>query len=254
MRIAVAGATGTVGQHVVAALKTRGHEPVPLSRGTGVDLVAATGLDDALRGVDAVIDVTSTTSMSAKGSVAFFGAVTRNLLAAEKRAGIGHHVALSIVGADKVDAGYYAGKAAQEHIMMATPGGWSILRATQFHEFARQMTERMRFAGMQLAPAMECQPVAASEVGDALADIAAGDPRGLDTDLAGPRVERMTAMVRDYLAAVGDGRHVFSVSMPGAFGKSLRDGAILPGPDARLGTQSFAEWVAAQAATTTTAA
>ncbi|MHA7985087.1 SDR family oxidoreductase [Rathayibacter sp. CAU 1779] len=248
MRIAVAGGTGTVGKHVMEALRTRGHEPVALSRATGVDLATGTGIDEALRGTDAVIDVTSTGSQSAKTGVAFFGSVTRNLLTAEKRAGIPHHIALSIIGAAKIDAGYYAGKAAQERILMALPGGWSILRASQFHEFAQQMATRMRFAGVHLAPVMDCQPVAASEVGDALAEIAVGAPRGLDTDLAGPREEQMTDMVRQYLEAVGDKGPVINISLPGAFGRGLRDGSILPGPDARLDTQTFAEWVAAQAA------
>ncbi|NNC12286.1 SDR family oxidoreductase [Planctomonas sp. JC2975] len=247
MRIAVAGGTGTVGLHVVEALKVHGHEPVVLSRATGIDLAAGTGIDEALRGTDAVIDVTSTGSQSAKAGVAFFGSVTRNLLAAERRAGIGHHIALSIIGAAKMDAGYYAGKAAQERILMALPGGWSILRAAQFHEFAQQMATRMRLAGVHAAPVMNCQPVAASEVGEALAEIAVAAPRGLDTDLAGPREEKMTDMVREYLRAVGDKGPVINVSLPGAFGRGLRDGSILPGPDARLGTQTFAEWIAVQA-------
>jgi uncharacterized protein YbjT (DUF2867 family) len=247
MKIAVAGGTGTVGRHVEAALKARGHDCTTLSRATGVDLVTAVGLDEALRGVDAVIDVTSTTSQSAKASVAFFGTVTRNLLNAEKRAGVPHHVTLSIVGAAKADSGYYAGKAAQERILMALPGGWSILRATQFHEFARQMTSRAAFGPVQLAPKARCQPIAAAEVGEALADIASGEPRGLEKDLAGPREEQLTRMIRAYLAAHGMRRLVVDFGMPGEMGRGMRDGSILPGPDARLGIQTFDEWLAAEA-------
>ncbi|GAB3610895.1 NAD(P)H-binding protein [Humibacter ginsengiterrae] len=246
MRIAVAGGTGVVGSRVLSALKGRGHEAVTLSRGTGVDLTSSDGLEAALQGVDAVVDVSSTTTQSSKASVKFFGTVTRNLLAAEKRAGVRHHVVLSIVGAAKADSGYYAGKAAQERIVMALPGGWTILRATQFHEFAQQMTTRAAFGPLQLAPVARCQPIAAAEVGEALAEIAVGEPRGLDRDLAGPREEQMTRMIRAYLAATGTRRFVVNLTMPGAMGKGMRDGSILPGPDARLGTQPFDEWLAAQ--------
>jgi uncharacterized protein YbjT (DUF2867 family) len=246
MRIAVAGGTGVVGRHVEEALKARGHDVATLSRSAGVDLVTATGLDDALRDVDAVVDVSSTTSQSAKAAVRFFGTVTRNLLNAEKRAGVRHHVALSIVGAAQADSGYYAGKVAQERIVMALPGGWSLLRATQFHEFAQQMTTRAAFGPLQLAPIARCQPIAAAEVGEALADIAVGEPRGLERDLAGPREEQMTRMIRAYLAARGLHRLVVDFAMPGAMGRGMRDGAILPGPDARLGMQTFDEWLAEQ--------
>ena len=246
MRIAVAGGTGVVGSQVLSALKGRGHEAVTLSRGTGVDLTSSDGLEAALQGVDAVVDVSSTTAQSSKASVKFFGTVTRNLLGAEKRAGVRHHVVLSIVGAAKADSGYYAGKAAQERVVMALPGGWTILRATQFHEFAQQMTTRAAFGPLQLAPVARCQPIAAAEVGEALAEIAVGEPRGLDRDLAGPREEQMTRMIRAYLAATGTRRFVVNLTMPGAMGKGMRDGSILPGPDARLGTQTFDEWLAAQ--------
>lgn len=243
MKIAVAGGTGTVGTHVMTSLKAHGHEAVSLSRSSGVDLLSSAGLEDALRGTDAVIDVSSTGSQSAKAAVRFFGTVTRNLLTAEKRAGVSHHVALSIVGAARADSGYYAGKVAQERAVMALPGGWTILRATQFHEFARQMTQRAAFGPVQLAPIARCQPIAAAEVGEALAEIAAGEPRGLDRDLAGPREEQMTRMIRAYLAARKMRRLVIDFALPGAMGRGMRDGAILPGPDARLGAQTFDEWL-----------
>lgn len=246
MRIAVAGGTGTVGKHVMASVQSRGHEPVALSRGTGVDLMSGTGLETALRGADAVIDVSSTGSQSAKTAIRFFETVTRNLLDAGKRSGVRHHVALSIVGAAKADSGYYAGKTAQERLLMAQPGGWTVLRATQFHEFAEQMATRAAFGPLQLAPVARTQPIAAAEVGEALAEIAAGEPRGLDSDLAGPREEQMTRMIRAYLAARGIRRIVVDLTMPGAMGRAMRDGSILPGPDAHLGVQTFDEWLAEQ--------
>jgi uncharacterized protein YbjT (DUF2867 family) len=235
----------------MAALTAHGHDAVALSRSTGVDVVSGTGLDDALRGSDAVVDVASTTSQSAKASVEFFETVTRNLLEAEKRVGVPHHVALSIVGAAKADSGYYAGKVAQERMVMAQPSGWTVLRATQFHEFAEQMTRNAAFGPVQLAPIARTQPIAAAEVGEALAQIAAGEPRGLERDLAGPREEQMTRMIRAYLAARGMRRLVINFGMPGAMGKGMRDGSILPGPDARLGTQTFDQWLAEQSVSTT---
>ncbi|GAB3799392.1 NAD(P)H-binding protein [Humibacter antri] len=233
-----------VGSQVLAALTERGHETVTLARSAGIDLLSSDGLEEALQGVDAVVDVTSTGAQSSKASVRFFGTVTRNLLTAEKRAAVPHHVALSIVGAAKADSGYYAGKAAQERAVMALAGGWTILRATQFHEFAQQMVARVAFGPLQLAPVARCQPIAAADVGDALAEISVGEPRGLDRDLAGPREEQMTRMIRAYLAATGTRRLVVNVTMPGAMGKSMRDGSILPGPGARLGEQTFDEWLA----------
>lgn len=246
-RIAVAGGTGMVGAHVVRILRERGHEPVVLARSAGVDLVTGTGVAAALEGVDAVIDVASTATSAERAAVAFFDVTTRNLLAAEREAGIGHHVLLSIIGVPEAPHGYYAGKARQEELVVAAGRGWSLLRAAQFHEFAVQMTQRMRVGPFVVSPAMRTQPVAAAEVAAALVDIAEGAPRGIDRELAGPRIESMPDMVRRYLRAIGRRTPVLGVALPGAFGRALRDGTILPGPDARLGSQTFDEWLAAHA-------
>ena len=136
MRIAIAGGTGTVGRHVVAAARATGHDPLILSRAAGVDLMTATGLADRLDGVDAVIDVSATSSLSAKKAIRFFGTVTGNLLAAERAADVPRHIALSIIGAAQGNSRYYAGKALQEQKVMDSGTGWSMLRTTQFHEFA----------------------------------------------------------------------------------------------------------------------
>jgi uncharacterized protein YbjT (DUF2867 family) len=248
MRIAVAGGTGVAGRHVVEALRAGGHEAVVLTRSTGVDLTTGDGLAAVLDGVAAVVDVTSTSSATAKGATRFFSAVTTNLLGAERAAGVGHHVALSIVGAARVNAGLYAGKKAQEDLVMAAPVGWSLLRATQFHELAQVAAARSRVGPLTVVPTWATQPVAASEVGAALAQIATGAPRGLDVDLAGPEVEEMSSMVRRYLAAVGQKRSVMRVPLPGAFGRALRNGSLMPGPDARRGTQTFDDWLGLVAA------
>ena len=173
-RIPVAGATGAVGRHVVAAIREAGAEPVELSRASGVDLTQGHGLAAALEGCDAVVDVAAVNSMSAKVSVDFFTTVTRNLLAAEREAGVGHHVALSIVGVGIATSGYYAGKVAQEALVTSSDGGWSLLRATQFHEFAAQVATRGRALGTHFVPP------------DVLpADRGAGGRKGAGRDRAG---------------------------------------------------------------------
>jgi uncharacterized protein YbjT (DUF2867 family) len=246
MKIAIAGGTGVVGRHVVTAASAAGHEPVVLSRSAGADLLTAEGLDGRLAGVGAVIDVSSTPSLSSKAAARFFGTVTDNLIAAERTAGVPHHVVLSIIGATKAPSGHYAGKAVQEQKVMNSGDGWSILRTTQFHEFARQTTERLAFGGVQLVPAMRCQPIAAAEVAADLVRIAEGPPSGLATDLAGPREEEMAELVRRYLKATGKTKPVLRLILPGRFGRALRDGGLLPGPGARLGTQTFDQWLALQ--------
>jgi uncharacterized protein YbjT (DUF2867 family) len=190
------------------------------------------------------VDVTSTPASSATAAGAFFRSVTTNLLAAEQLAGVPHHVALSIVGAAAVNADYYAGKKVQEDLVMAAANGWTLLRATQFHEFAVQVIPRGRIGPIQAVPTMISQPVAASEVGEMLAQIAVAPPAGLVPDLAGPRVERMSSMVRRHLRATGRRRPVFEIPLRGPFGRALRDGSLLPGLSAQLGTQTFDEWLA----------
>ncbi|MFD0021573.1 SDR family oxidoreductase [Streptomyces sp. NPDC058382] len=247
MKIVVAGATGTLGSHVVDAVRAAGHEPVPLSRASGTDLMTGSGLTEALRGAAAVIDVSATSSTSTKESVNFFGTVTRNLLAAERAADVPHHVTISIIGAAKVNANYYAGKAAQEEILAATgEGGYSLLRTTQFHEFAKQLVGHGKIGPLQVVPKMRAQPVAAAEVAAELVAIAAGDPRGIEPDFAGPREERMSDLVRRYLAATEQRRPVVEVALPGAWGRGMRDGSLLPKPGTRLGRQTFDEWLAGQ--------
>ena len=186
MKIAVAGGTGVTGRHVTESVRAAGHTAVVLSRSAGVDLLEGHGLADALRGVSAVIDVTNTTTTRRARSVAFFGTVTRNLLAAEQQAGTGHHVALSIIGTDRVDFGYYLGKRRQEELVLAGPVPGSVLRTTQFHEFAGQLLDRVR-GPVALAPQMLSQPVAAAEAAAALVGLALAGPAGLAPELAGRR-------------------------------------------------------------------
>ncbi|MEV7228748.1 SDR family oxidoreductase [Polymorphospora sp. NPDC051019] len=240
MRIAVAGGTGAVGRHVVDVLRERGHEAVVLARSTGVDLVAGTGLAATLGGVRAVVDVTSVSTRSAEVAERFFRAVTTNLLTA----GVRHLLVLSIVGIDRAPFGYYAGKVAQERLVANGGQPWTILRATQFHEFATQIYRQLRFGPLTLIPTMRSQPVAAREVAQRLVDLAEGEPVGRATDLGGPREEMMADLVRAYARSVGARGPVIQFPLPGAFGRAMRDGALVAGPAAEHGTQTFAEWLA----------
>ncbi|WP_295118411.1 SDR family oxidoreductase [uncultured Leifsonia sp.] len=249
MKVAVAGGTGAVGARTVEALRAAGHEPIVLSRSVGVDLLAA-ATDDreagrlarTLEGCASVVDVTSVMTTSAAKSTRFFETVTRVLLEAERTAGVAHHVVLSIVGAEAAPAAYYAGKVAQERAVAASGAGWSVLRATQFHEFAAQLAARS--GGLHVVPAMRSQPVAAAEVGARLAELATAAPVGLTRDIAGPRVEDMPTLVRRYLTATGRSGRVLTVPLPGRWGRALRDGTLLPGSGAQLGAITFDEWLA----------
>lgn len=239
--VAVAGGTGTVGRPVVARLQALGHDARVLSRAEGVDLVAGPGVD--LRGVDAVIDVSNVTTLSARRSTAFFETATRTLLDAGRRDGVRHHVALSIVGIEAAPGGYYAGKLAQERAVRAGSVPWSILRATQFHEFAAQTVRQTAIGPVVLVPRMRTQPVSTRELAVALVDLALGDPVGDDGELAGPREERLADMVRAYVGATRRGGRVLEVPFPGRFGRAMARGELLPGRGARLGRQTFTEWL-----------
>lgn len=243
MRVAVAGGTGLVGRYVVEELAAAGHEPVVLARSRGVDLVTGAGLDAAMKGVQAVIDVSNLTTTSAKKSIAFFDVVSRHLLDAGARAGVGHHVALSIVGIDRVGMGYYQGKLRQEEVVRGGPTPWTVLRATQFHEFAQQILDRVP-GPLAIMPRMRTQPVAAREVAQHLVQLALAPPQGMAPDLAGPRVEQLVDMARRLLRARHQHRLLLPVRLPGATGAAMTgDGQLPTGPGSR-GRQTFDEWLA----------
>ncbi|GAA2041453.1 NAD(P)H-binding protein [Agromyces tropicus] len=248
MKIAIAGGTGTVGRHAVDVARERGHDVVVLTRSNGVDLMTGEGLVDALAGVDVVVDTANLTSTSAKAATEFFTTVTRRLLDAEAAAGIGHHVALSIVGIDRAPYGYYAAKLAQERVVESGTVPWTILRAMQFHEFAGQMLHGLTVAGIHLAPKVRTQPVAAREVGEHLVALAEGGPAGHAPDLAGPKEERLDDMIRRLAAATGVRGPVIPVALPMRQFAAMRRGDTLPGPGATIARQTFDEWLREQAA------
>lgn len=238
MKIAVAGGTGVVGRHVVDVARERGHDVVVLARAEGVDLTTGAGLAERLAEVDAVVDVTSTRAQKREAAEAFFGGVTRHL----QEAGAAHVVALSIVGIDDVDTGYYAGKRLQEKVLAEGAVPWSVLRATQFHEFAEQALQFVKVGPFSLVPRMLSQPVAAREVAEALVGIAEAGPSGRVADLAGPERHDMVDLAR----RVARGRRVVPVRMPGAAGKAMRSGALCPTSDGPRGTITFEAWLAAR--------
>ena len=246
MRVAVAGGTGTVGSYVVKALTAAGHDPVVLSRGRGVDVVTGAGLADAVAGVEAVIDVSNQSTTSRKKAVAFFEAATTNLLDAGLRAGVRHHVAVSIVGIDRVGLGYYAGKLRQEELIFASPLPASVLRATQFHEFAGQVLQQVP-GPVALIPRARVQPIAAREVAAALVELALGSPVGMAPELAGPQEESLADMARRLLRSRGSRKPVLQVRLPVSGAGAMAAGGLLPtGPGPR-GVQTYAEWLADQA-------
>ena len=211
-----------------------------LARSTGVDLTTGVGLVEALADAEAVIDTSNVTTNSSKKAVAFFQATTSNLLSAAKTASA-HVVALSIVGIDQVPFGYYAGKLRQEQVLVESGQPYSILRATQFHEFAAQILDRVP-GPIAVVPKMRIQPVAAAEVGQVLAELAAGTPTAM-TELAGPQEEHLPDLVRRLLRARGSHKPVWPVRLPGKAGKAMATGGNLPTGAYRHGRQSFQEWL-----------
>lgn len=242
MRIAVAGGTGKTGRKVVDQLRSEGHQPVVLARAEGVDLIQNTGLDAALEGVEVVIDVADFATMNAKKARASFGAATTNLLNAAQRNGVRHHIVLSIVGVDRVASGYYQGKLRQEELVRAGAVPWTILRATQFHEFADQILAQVP-GPVAVIPKMQSQPIAVSEVATHLCSLATGEPRQMAPELAGPRVESVVDMARQLIRRRGQRRPVIPLRLPGAAGKAMAGGALLPAHPGPRGQQTFAEWL-----------
>jgi uncharacterized protein YbjT (DUF2867 family) len=246
MKIAVAGGTGVAGRWTVDALRAGGHETIVIARSTGADLVTGDGVTAALTGVDAVIDTTNLGSTGRRASIEFFEATARTLMRTAVTAGVRHIVTLSIIGIDRVPFGYYQGKLRQEQVLQDSPVPVSIVRAAQFHEFAGLYLAKVP-GPVVIVPRWRAQPVAAREVGSALARIAVGDPVTM-SELAGPREEIMADMIRQVVRARGHRRLVVSARMPGGAGKALAAGGSLPAGPGLRGTQTFTDWVTEQQA------
>lgn len=250
MRVAVVGGTGLVGRYTVEALEQTGHDAVVVARSRGVDLTTGTGLDEALAGVEAVIDVTNTPETEPGPARKFFGTATSNLLAAEQRAGVGHHVLLSIVGIDGLEEnGHYVGKRHQEECVEAGSVPYTILRATQFHEFAGMVAGWTRQGDSAIVPPLLVQPVAASDVGRVLAEVATGSPQGRAPELAGPEPQDFVDMAHRTLEARGESIRLVPRWGDGPFSAEMAGEVLLPGPGAQLAPTTFDAWLASEAAT-----
>jgi uncharacterized protein YbjT (DUF2867 family) len=243
MRIVVIGGSGLIGSKVVNNLREGGHEVVAASPSSGVNTITGEGLAEALAGADVVVDVTNSPSWEDEAVLEFFETSTRNILAAEAAAGVKHHVALSIAGADRIpDSGYMRAKVAQEKLIKASRVPYTILRATQFFEFlgaiAGPGTDTVR------VPDAPMQPLAADDVAAALADVAVGSPANGILEVAGPESLSMAAFVGNALAASGDTRRVVADRQARYYGAALDDLGLRPrGANPRIGRTRFNDWL-----------
>ena len=243
MKIAVAGATGRVGRHIVDLLEAGGHDVVAISRATGVDVLDGTGLAEALTGAESVVDVTTTPTPDEQAATEFFTTAARNLHEAGVRAGVQRMIVVSIIGTDRIPGGYNAAKVAQERAVLAGPIPARIVRAAQFHEFVEQVVEWGREGDVSHVPKMRTQLVAARTVAEAIADLAVDrdSAPGPVLEIAGPREESMVEAAKRLVARRGD-----PVRIEGAtWADGYESGALLPGPGATLAGPTFEEWLAA---------
>ena len=221
----------------------RGHGVVPISRTHGIDLTTAVGLEQALTGVDCIIDAATGPSPDEAEATSFFTAASRNLHEAGHAAGVSRMLVVSIVGIDRWSDGYGKAKLAHEQTALAGPVPTRILRATQFHEFPAQLLARVR-GPVAPVPVMRTQPVAAREVAEHLVRLATGDPVGHARELAGPEVHDLPDLARRVLAARGTRRIVVPVRTPGPVGSAMAGDGLLPRSDGPRGVQTFSDWLA----------
>lgn len=246
MRLAVAGGTGTVGSLVVSRARERGHAVVILARSAGVDVATSRGLDIALRGSDAVVDVLGIDSIRGGASRRFFTTTTANLLDSGARAGVAHYLALSIVGIDGFRGGYYGAKLAQEQRLVASPRASTVLRAAQFHEFAPLLLRRARVGPVLAVPRMLAAPVAALEVADRLVDLVEAGPQGPGVraeDIVGPERMRTVDMVRRYLDRTGSSLRALDLPVPTPYWRQAASGVLAGDSAALRGRITFEEWL-----------
>jgi uncharacterized protein YbjT (DUF2867 family) len=245
MKIVVIGGSGLIGKKLIPLLREGGHEAVSASPSSGVNTLTGEGLAEALKGTQVVVDVSNSPSFEDKPVLEFFETSTRNLLAAEAAAGVGHHVALSVVGASRLpDSGYMRAKVAQERLIQGGKVPYTIVRATQFFEFVGAIAGSGADGGAVRVPDAPMQPVAADDVAAALADVAVGPPANATLELAGPEAHSMAAFVRRALAAGGDTRTVVADPQARYFGAALDARGLTPdGANPRIGPTRFEEWL-----------
>jgi len=244
MKIIVGGGTGLIGTKVVKNLRDKGHEVVAASPSKGINSVTGEGLAAALVGAQVVVDVANAPSWEDKAVMEFFETSGRNLLAEEAAAGVGHHVALSVVGTDRLlAAGYFRAKMAQENLIKNSSIPYTIIRATQFFEFVGGIAQSATEGHMVRLPSALMQPVASDDVAATVAEAALSKPLNGTIELAGPEPIRQDELVRQFLNATGDTRTVITDPNALYYGIALNDQSLMPGDNPRLGPTRFTDWL-----------
>ncbi|MBP1181592.1 SDR family oxidoreductase [Methylobacterium sp. PvR107] len=244
MKIVVIGGSGLIGSKLVERLKQGGRTVVAASPATGVNAVTGEGLTEVLDGAEVVVDVANSPSFADAAVLDFFERSTRNLLSAEGEARVRHHVALSVVGTERLQAsGYFRAKMAQESLVAGGPVPWTIVRATQFFEFLGGIAHGATDGRTVRLTSARVQPILSDDVAAALADVALAPPSRGTVEIAGPEAFPLDAVVRRYLEAAGDDREVVTDSASPYFGVVLEERSLLPGDRARLAPTRFAEWL-----------
>jgi uncharacterized protein YbjT (DUF2867 family) len=248
MKIVVIGGTGLIGTKVVKILHDKGHEVVAASPSKGINSVTGEGLAEALVGAQVVVDVANAPSWEDQAVLEFFEKSGRNLLAAEAAAGVGHHVALSVVGTDRLLAsGYFRAKLAQEKLIKASAIPYTIVRATQFFEFVAGMAQSATEGQTVRLPPVLMQPIASDDVAAGMAEAALTKSLNGTVELAGPEPIRQDDLVRQFLKATGDARTVVTDPKALYFGTAVNDQSLTPGSNPRLGPTRFADWLCRKA-------
>jgi len=245
MKIVVIGVSGLIGTKLVNKLRQHGHEVVAASPASGVNTITGEGLAEALAGAQVVVDVANSPSFEDKAVLEFFETSGRNLLAAEATAGVGHHVALSVVGTDRLlESGYFRGKMAQEKLIKASKIPYTIVRSTQFFEFLGGIVAQAETDGqtIRLSPAL-MQPIASDDVVAAMADVTLGAPVNGTVEIAGPERVPLAELVQRFLSAKQDARKVITDVQSRYSGAELNDQSLIPGDNARIGRMSFEAWL-----------
>jgi uncharacterized protein YbjT (DUF2867 family) len=244
MKIVVIGGTGLIGSKLVKKLREQGHEALAAAPNTGVNSITGEGLANALNGASVVVDVTNSPSWEDEAVLNFFETSTRNLLAAEAAAGVGHHVALSVVGTERLlGSGFFRAKLAQENLIKGSSIPWSIVRATQFFEFVKQIADYSTVGNQVRLPAALFQPMAADDVASGVAGIATSSPVNGIVEIAGPDQFHLDELIRRYLAAHQDPRELISDPNALYYGIKIGESALVPGDNAQLGRTHFDDWL-----------
>lgn len=245
MKIVVIGGTGLIGSKVVQKLKQRGHETVAAAPNTGVDTLSGKGLPEALAGAEVVVDVSNSPSFEDKAAMEFFQTAGRNITAAEVEAGVRHHVALSVVGTDRLqDSGYFRAKLAQEQLIKSAPIPYTLVHATQFFEFIRTIAQLSTEGDIVRLPPVQFEPMAAEDVASAVADVALAGPLNGMIEIAGPETFTLDEAVRKVLDHDHDPRRVIADPAAPYYGVEISDRTLVPGAGARLGATALDWWVA----------